>query len=62
MDTQEAVIPVAQITVTVLRAVILTPEARASSSDRGSKFIRQRRRARMSTPTIIRGEPMASVE
>ena len=61
MDTQEAVIAVAHKTVTPRRALMLTPDERASSSVRGKRFNFHRKSHRIIIPTIIGGAPNISV-
>ena len=61
MDTQEAVMAVAHTTVMPRRTDILTPEALASSSLRGSRFSRQRSRKSTAMPSTTGGVPKARV-
>ena len=55
METQEAVTMVAQMTAMPRSMEIFTPEERASSSLRGSRFRRQRSRYRMAMPARMGG-------
>ena len=59
METQEAVIRVAQNSTISRSARILTPELTASSSERGRRFMRQRRQSRTAQPMRMAGAPMA---